>query len=133
MMKKKMIIEYDILTREVVIKENEFSTLEAFSILEEAIKMMIAHVWTHKDNDIEGGNMMMKAASFFCGNDMIVFIDGEIINELQGIYFIEDLKTADKPVKGYVTVVECKDEKSIREKLLNANEIRVEYVRGTDK
>lgn len=43
MMKKKMIIEYDILTREVVIKENEFSTLEAFSILEEAIKMMIAH------------------------------------------------------------------------------------------
>lgn len=75
----------------------------------------------------------MKAASFFCGNDMIVFIDGEIINELQGIYFIEDLKTADKPVKGYVTVVECKDEKSIREKLLNANEIRVEYVRRTNK
>lgn len=43
-MKKRLVIEYDIVTNSISIPENEMSTFEAFGMLE-AAKLMIADRW----------------------------------------------------------------------------------------
>jgi hypothetical protein len=47
-MKKTMVINYDVITQQVEIVENEFGTLEAFGVLE-AVKGMIMENWMQEE------------------------------------------------------------------------------------
>lgn len=50
----KIVIEYDPINRSVSISENDFTSFEAFGMLE-AAKAMIANDWLEKDNDCPRG------------------------------------------------------------------------------
>lgn len=47
-MMQRIVIEYDPIKRDVYVTENDFSTFEAFGILE-AVKQMISQRWLEED------------------------------------------------------------------------------------
>jgi hypothetical protein len=47
-MDKQIVIKYDILTKELKVEENDFTTFEALGILE-AVKAMISNNWLREE------------------------------------------------------------------------------------
>lgn len=54
-MKKRLVIEYDVIENAVAVVENDMSTFEAFGVIE-AAKQMIADAWinTTEGRDLDG-------------------------------------------------------------------------------
>lgn len=51
-MKKRIVIEFDIVNNAVGIAENDFTTFESFGVIE-AAKQMIADAWLHGTDESE--------------------------------------------------------------------------------
>lgn len=47
-MEKQIVIKYDIITKELKVEENDFTTFEALGILE-AVKAMISNNWLREE------------------------------------------------------------------------------------